>query len=337
MENGEERLADLLKGSEGVELSIKTGSDRASRMNDDDESPTVNLGESVSQWSISGNGRFFPCGRTIGKLQAGVYNPYATSEKIGLELISTSSDGIYTLPDMATATVLKEIETFWNNEQLYRNHNLLYKRGVILWGSPGSGKSITIKLLMSEIIRRDGIVIMVGHIGTTIESIKSFRKIEPKRNIILVYEDIDEIIRFNGEAQVLSLLDGEHNIDSVLNLASTNYPELLGARIINRPSRFDRRVFVDMPSAAAREEYLRQSTKDAIKDVPVWVKDTEGMSIAHLRELVAAVYCLNQDYTEVIDRLKNMAIRPKAKDDGFKRGNEISFSKVKHNTQNTLN
>jgi SpoVK/Ycf46/Vps4 family AAA+-type ATPase len=131
-----------------------------------------------------------------------------------------------------------------------------------------------------------------------------------RRNIILVYEDIDEIINYNGESTVLSLLDGEHNIDNVLNLATTNYPGLLGARIINRPSRFDRRIYVDMPSQPAREEYLRKACKGNLSahDLGLWVKDTEGMSIAHLRELVAAVYCLGQDYSGVVERLKKLEI-----------------------------
>jgi len=273
----------------------------------------------VTQWSIGGNGRYVATGRTAPKLPAGVYSPFSTPYNTGLEKVSVNSDGIYRLPDMATQAILSEIETFWNNEGLYRKHNLLYKRGVILWGEPGSGKSIAIKLLMNEIMKRDGVVILIDHVQTAIGAIKDFRKVEPSRNVILVFEDIDEIIHYNGESSVLSLLDGEQNIDNVLNLASTNYPDRLGARIMNRPSRFDRRIYVGMPSAPAREAYFIQATDDNFKDVERWVKDTEGMSIAHLRELVAAVYCLNQDYDSVIERLKKMAKPVKVKSDGFKR------------------
>lgn len=272
------------------------------------------------QWAFSGNGKFSPVGSTMPVLSAGVYTPWADNNGYGLEQLSVTSDGIYQLPDMATEEVMREIHTFWNSEDRYREHRLLYKRGLLLWGPPGGGKSVTIKLLMQELIKRDGIVVIVNGVSLTIEVLKALRRIEPQRKLITVMEDIDEIIRHQGEAQVLSMLDGEHNIDNILQLASTNYPGLLGARIINRPSRFDRRVYVGMPGPQAREMYFRYATKDGIivgGQLRRWVKDTEDMSIAHLRELVAAVYCLDQPYAEVIERLKSMSAPP-VEETGFR-------------------
>jgi len=97
-------------------------------------------------------------------------------------------------------------------------------------------------------------------------------------------------------------------------LASTNFPRKLGARIINRPSRFDDRIFVGMPSLESRLAYLKLVTADeplSEGQAEVWAHDTEGMSLAHLRELVVAVRCLEQDYAEVVERLKSMRVMPK--------------------------
>lgn len=277
--------------------------------------------ENHTQWALGGNGRYIPVGSTVLKLPAGIYEPFATPGSWGLEKLSIASDGIYILPDMATETVLAEVSKFWGSEQRYRDHNLLYKRGLILWGPPGGGKTVTVKLLMAELVKRDGIVIVAQNINLTVMCLKAVRRIEPTRNIIVVLEDIDEIINFNGESTVLSMLDGENNIDRVLNLATTNYPERLGARIINRPSRFDRRVMVGMPSPASREAYIIKATKNSLNPVELakWVIDTKDMSIAHLRELVAAVYCLDQPYLDVIERLQKMAEQVKSEEE-FKRG-----------------
>lgn len=274
--------------------------------------------ETHSQWAVNGNSRFCPVGDTVQKLKAGVYAPFAVPGMYGLEELSITSDGIYSLPDMATEIVLKEVQQFWNSEDKYRKHNLLFKRGILCWGPPGSGKTITVKLLMQELVKRDGIVIIINSISIAIEVLKALRRIEPKRHLIMVFEDIDEIIYANGEAIVLSLLDGEHNLDRILALATTNFPEKLGARILNRPSRFDRRVYIGMPEAPAREVYLIKATQDGLdkKQLVKWVKDTSGMSIAHLRELVAAVYCLEQPYGEVIERLRHMSVQPKG-ESGF--------------------
>lgn len=279
-----------------------------------------------SQWALGGNGRFSPVGESVKSLPAGVYEPFATPAMWGLERLNISSDQIYELPDMATNVVLDEAERFWNNEDRYRKHNLLFKRGIILYGPAGSGKTVTLKLLMNKLVGRGGIVIVVHHVSLATMALKAVKRIEPRRNLICVFEDIDEIINANGEAILLSMLDGEHNVDRVLNVATTNFPERLGARIINRPSRFDRRVEVDMPGALAREAYIKFTTDQTLTEAELkqWVLDTDRMSIAHLRELVAAVYCLGQPYKEVVERLKDMAIRVKMEDE-FK-GNKVGFA-----------
>ena len=274
--------------------------------------------ENHSQWALGGNGKYMPVGSTAARLPAGIYEPFATPGMWGLEQMSITSDGIYTLPDMATETVMREVNMFWHNEQKYRDHNLLYKRGLMLWGPPGGGKTVTVKILMNDLVKKDGIVVLTSNVNLTVLCLKAIRRIEPTRNLIVVFEDIDEIINYNGEASVLSMLDGENNVDNILHLATTNYPERLGARIINRPSRFDRRIYVGMPGFDARRVYLEKTTKGGLgqEQLEKWVADTDNMSIAHLRELVAAVYCLDQPYDEVLERLRAMAIQPKG-EEGF--------------------
>lgn len=319
MNDGEAILEELLSQEE-EKFVAKVSTATQTPIEEDDSDTKKEDRENHSQWALGGNGRFMPVGATEAKLPSGIYEPFAVPGMWGLEKLNIASDGIYILPDMATETVLQEVQKFWASEEKYRKHNLLYKRGLLLWGPPGGGKTVAVKLLMQELVKRDGIVVIVKSVNLAITCLKALRRIEPKRNIIVVLEDIDEIINYNGEAAVLSMLDGENNIDNILHLATTNYPERLGARIINRPSRFDRRVFVDMPNEAARHAYLIKATGGGIspEQLDTWVKDTKEMSIAHLRELVAAVYCLDQPYDDVIDRLKKMATQIKSGDE-FKR------------------
>lgn len=283
--------------------------------------------EAHSQWAIGPDGKYMPIGATAPKLPSGVYETFAVPGMWGVEKLNISSDGIYLLPDMATRLVLDEAKKFWESEAKYRTHKLLYKRGILLFGPPGGGKTVAVKLLIEELVKQAGIVLLVSNVNLAIVCLKAIRRIEPKRNLIVVFEDIDEILSYNGEASVLSMLDGENNVDNILHIATTNYPERLGPRIINRPSRFDRRLHVGMPNEEARMSYLKQATNGGLDDdqLALWTKDSETLSIAHLRELVAAVYCLDQPYDEVIERLKDMAkmIKP---DEAFKK-NTMGFNR----------
>jgi SpoVK/Ycf46/Vps4 family AAA+-type ATPase len=94
-------------------------------------------------------------------------------------------------------------------------------------------------------------------------------------------------------------------------LATSNYPEKLGDRIMNRPSRFDKRFKMGHPKRSSRKLYfdnlIDEDTRKEYKiDVEKWVDDTEEMSIAHMKELFIAVCILGNSYEESLDMLRNM-------------------------------
>lgn len=286
-----------------------------------------------SQWQVGPNGKFRAATRTISNLHPGVYKVEADDVGPFLQLQSVISDNIVELPETANTKVLDGMKVFWKSKDIYERFGLIYKRGVLLWGPPGSGKTVTINLLMKELISLNGIVLICGHPDTLQHMLKVVRRMEPDRPIIVVFEDIDEIIEKYGEHTILSMLDGENQIANVVYIATTNYPDKLGPRITNRPSRFDERIFVGMPSALARKTYLKFATmaknddgKDSGLDdqtLDQWTKDTEDFSVAHLRELVVACFCLGQEYPKVLKRLKKMMEKVKVPDSYRRRGSSF--------------
>jgi hypothetical protein len=271
------------------------------------------------QWQVGANNSFRPVGQTVASLAAGVYAIRVDSGGTYFERRRVICDDLVELPDHATARVIAGLQKFWASADRYRTQHLVYKRGILLWGPQGSGKTATIQFLMRELIALNGIVLLFETPEVTIPALDIIRRVEPSRSIIVVMEDIDEIISGYREHQVLALLDGETQTDNVVYIATTNYPERLGPRILNRPSRFDERIFVGMPSAESRLTYLRSAAQRSTvqfsdKDLRRWCEDTEGLSIAHLRELVAGVLCLDQPYENVLARLKGMAVQPNNED-----------------------
>jgi AAA+ superfamily predicted ATPase len=264
-----------------------------------------------TQWAALSNGGFRACGPTQEGLPPAVYG--IDTDQFGNIIFATKriiTDELVILPDTASERVLLAIQLFWKARGKFKALGQLFKRGVMLWGPPGSGKTTTIMLLTKDIIERGGVVVLASHPELTTRALEQLRRIEPERPAICILEDIDELVDRYGEHGILALLDGENQVDNVVFIATTNYPERLDQRLVNRPSRFDEIIKIGMPTADARAVYLRSRLVVAemgADDLRRWVADTDGLSVAHLRELVVAVFCLDRDYEETLTRLKSMS------------------------------
>lgn len=285
---------------------------------------------SYSQWAIHGGGKYTPAMTTTAQLTSGFYEINSDSQ-IGtyMELKKVNTDELYQLPSPELTDIIEDIEKFWDRADKYKEYGFLHKRGILLYGAPGTGKSGIIQLCTKHLIdKMDGIVINLTN-GDQIELyskfISSLRTVEPNRPLIVILEDIDSIA---GEgtwstSMLLNLLDGVKQIDNVVYIATTNYPEKLEERITNRPSRFDRRYEIEAPNAEVREAYINNKLNEAdLKkiDIKEWIKKSEGMSLAHMRELIISVVTMDNSFEDTINRLNGLKIKPKIKSKSKKIG-----------------
>jgi hypothetical protein len=275
------------------------------------------------QWTTTDNKIYIPTGKTVRRLPPAFYG-IGSNPQIGiyLEKLPIKTEGLLRFPQTNFDNVVAEIQRFWTMEERYKEFELIYKRGILLWGPPGSGKSCIIQLIMQDVIDREGIVLQFCAPGVFIDGLRIVRDIQPETPIVVLMEDIDSILETYQESMVLNILDGVEMVNKIVFLATTNYPEELGSRIINRPSRFDKRYKIEYPNSKSRKIYFEHLFKRAQwavdkyeKDIDTWVKDTEGMSIAHLRELFVAVVILGNAYDDAISVLRSMKDRVRSTDD----------------------
>lgn len=275
-------------------------------------------------WSVSGD-NYFPCDKTEEKLPAGQYIP-VFNENRGVYFVkkAITLDDLLVLPDSKTEYVLSSISDFWTREEAFRRHGFLWKRGVLMYGPPGSGKTSCIQQLSAQIVEKGGVSVYCTAPNVTAEALRLLRRVEPERQVIVMIEDIDAVVQRFGEADLLALLDGELQIDNVVYIATTNYPEDLDPRFIQRPSRFDEVIHIGMPSPDARKTYLLAKNprlKDAPEELEQWVSLTKRFSIAALKEVVVAVECLGRGLEETVERLKSiMEHKPSSEEDETKGG-----------------
>ena len=262
------------------------------------------------RWSRSDD-VYWSASETCERLDAGFYRCEARPQ-IGpcVNKLRVPTDKLVPLPDTAGDEVIKEFIEFWTLKHRFEDRGLIHKRGVLLWGPAGSGKTASLMLMANTIITaHDGIVVQVDHPYVAASCLQCIRKIEPERPIVALVEDLDALVQQNGETGYLALLDGELQINSIVYIATTNYPERLDRRFVDRPSRFDIVRWIGMPSAAARRIYLKAKDPSlGCDELEKWVACTEGFSIAHLRELVILVSCFGRSLVDAIARLDSMRL-----------------------------
>jgi predicted ATPase len=278
---------------------------------DDEEEEKV--AKDARMWAVQGP-NYFPCDEAVKTLEPGQYEvQHSNSSGYFFQKKLANFDELMRLPDSASEEIYENIQTFWTKEEHFRSFGFLWKRGILLWGPAGSGKTSTLQLISQNIVERGGISVYVTHPGICAQGLAIFRRIEPDRPCVVMLEDLDAMISNHGEHEVLALLDGELQIDNVVFIATTNYPERLDKRIVNRPSRFDIVKLIGMPNYPAREMYLSRKNKrlaESPEELAQWVKESDGFSIAHLKELIVSVEVFEVSLNHAIKRLRKMMDHP---------------------------
>ncbi|CAD6573434.1 MAG: hypothetical protein ASARMPREDX12_006022 [Alectoria sarmentosa] len=193
----------------------------------------------------------------------------------------------------------RDVEGFFDHRDDYKQFDVPWKRGIILHGLPGNGKTISVKALMHGLATRPDPIPTLYVKSTageyvTIYGIRQiFKKARKTAPCLLIFEDLDSMITEDTRSFFLNEVDGLESNDGIMMIGSTNYLEKLDAGITKRPSRFDRKYHFDLPAAPERARYCeywrsRLADNEAIQFPPSLCSAiagiTDGFSFAYLQE-----------------------------------------------------
>lgn len=259
--------------------------------------------QTLVQYQVSEN-TYWPMGtiKTAKSLPAGIYNVQSTMRGPCYTISEVRTDDLLRFADVRYNTILEEIDKFWKIKDSYSKMGFIHKRGLLLYGSPGTGKSCLLKQVMEDVVKNGNVVFLPNTDSYVLkDGLSSFREVEPDRQVLAVMEDIDEY----GEHTLLQLLDGDTMFENVLFLGTTNYINKLQPRLL-REGRFDRKIRIDNPPLEGRFAYLnhklnKHMQKDEIMEL---AKKTTKFSFGQLREFLLSVYCHGYNVDEVIKRIR---------------------------------
>ena len=206
-----------------------------------------------------------------------------------------------------TSQILNEANIFFDNLAVYDELKQPKKRGILLYGSPGQGKSVSIIQAAKDLKKADSNSVVINWPTSELEAssvfkfFTSYSEYAPEcSKLILVIEDIgggshegysrrDEV-----SSSLLNLLDGINNVFKIptLILSTTNHPENLMASLANRPGRFDMMLEIVSPPYDERISLVEFLAKRKLTDEEKHALDgsinkgVEHFSIAHLQEIV---------------------------------------------------
>jgi hypothetical protein len=187
-----------------------------------------------------------------------------------------------------------DLERFFASRSVYESFGVPWKRGLLLTGPPGNGKTHTIKALINALGKPCLYVKSFNseHWTEQTNIRKIFEGARRSSPCLLVLEDLDSLVTDENRSFFLNELDGFAANVGIATVATTNHPEKLDPAIAERPSRFDRTFHFDLPGPDERLAYLARwaeslpaglhVSEDGLAKV---VDQTDGFSFAYLKEL----------------------------------------------------
>ncbi|KAK0249846.1 hypothetical protein B0A54_00514 [Friedmanniomyces endolithicus] len=251
--------------------------------------------------SVAADRLVIKCGKWSSELHEEIYvfdnGHWQKNEDLWKAVQSASWDDVILDPAMKE-TLINDVHGFFDNRAVYEEVSVPWKRGIIMHGTPGCGKTISIKALMHSLQDKGVASLYVKSFDACQGLQYSIRSIFAHARVmalcLLLFEDLDSLVVDEVRSYFLNEVDGIESNDGICMIGSTNHLERLDPGISKRPSRFDRKYHYKLPGHQERILYCEYWRKKLSKRSDLGITDevceivanvTDGFSFAYMKEL----------------------------------------------------
>ena len=224
-------------------------------------------------------------------------------------------------------SILKFFEP--ETEEMYKKLEIPYKRGNILYGPPGNGKSAMIRELI-RIAPPDVTKIIIKKVSDIVDVLSSLPSALNGQKALIFLEDMETNITERNRSDFLNALDGvEIKTGGMFIIGTTNHLEKIDNAFRDRAGRFDQTYLIDNPNESMRRLFFKSrhlrdifenirfnkkhygTEKDIVEE---FTKASDGLSLTNLKEIITRVsYALAyNEYPNIKDAINGI------KDEMFK-------------------
>jgi len=209
-----------------------------------DRATTLRLVEAVERFCVR------PEGRSLRYSEG-----WEAAPDLDAEIAIVGWEDIVLPPD--TVRVLRETaEGFLKNRDAYARFGFPWRRGLLLIGPPGTGKTMVCKAIAASLRELPFLYVRDLRDRDQDEAMRAiFERARQLAPCVLAFEDIDGLVNEQNRTIFLNELDGFGKNEGLLIIASSNHPGKIDEALLKRPSRFDRVLHLGLPAEAERRRY----------------------------------------------------------------------------------
>lgn len=179
--------------------------------------------------------------------------------------------------EAAKQELIEAVEWPLKYPEIFEAVNTKAPRGIMLFGPPGTGKTMLVKAVATEsdanFISIKGPELLSRYVGESERAVReTFRKAKQAAPTVVFFDEIDSMASERGSSvdahatervvsQILTEIDGVEELKDVVIIAATNRPDIVDPALL-RPGRFDRLIYVRPPDKESREMIFNIHAKD---------------------------------------------------------------------------